>query len=125
MGRTCGLGATALKYGKRRDLLEVAAEDHLSHDIHRAVEHAWALLPNPIEIGPVRAAWYFAPCARPGGDIFGYQFLDDTCFTGFLLDVSGHGIGSALHASKLSAARCAAARCRVPTCATPLRSPAR
>jgi serine phosphatase RsbU (regulator of sigma subunit) len=91
------LGATALKY-ERRDPQEVAAEDYLSHDIQRAVEYARALLPNPIESGPVRAAWYFAPCARLGGDIFGYQFLDETCFTGFLLDVSGHGIGSALHA---------------------------
>jgi serine phosphatase RsbU (regulator of sigma subunit) len=91
------LGTTALKY-ERRDTQEVQAEDQLSQDIHRAVEYARALLPNPIESGPVQAEWYFAPCAKLGGDIFGYQFLDDTCFTGFLLDVSGHGIGSALHA---------------------------
>jgi serine phosphatase RsbU (regulator of sigma subunit) len=37
-----------------------------------------------------------------GGDAFGYQFLSETMFAGFVLDVSGHGIGSAMHAANVA-----------------------
>jgi Stage II sporulation protein E (SpoIIE)/FHA domain len=96
-GARLRLGTVPLKY-ERRDPHEVDAEAELGRDIQRAVEYARAILPAPIESGPVRADWYFAPCAKLGGDMFGYQFLEDGCFAGFLLDVSGHGIGAAMHA---------------------------
>jgi len=96
-GARLRLGTVPLKY-ERRDPHEVDAEAELGRDIQRAVEYARAILPAPIENGPVRADWYFAPCTKLGGDMFGYQFLDDGCFAGFLLDVSGHGIGAAMHA---------------------------
>jgi hypothetical protein len=91
------VGTVPLKY-ERRDPAEVEAEGELARDIQRAVGYTRAILPAPIESGPVRAEWYFTPCAKLGGDIFGYQFLDGGCFAGFLLDVSGHGIGAAMHA---------------------------
>ena len=40
--------------------------------------------------------WRFIPSAELGGDSFGYHWLDDEHFAFYLLDVSGHGVGSAL-----------------------------
>jgi len=61
-----------------------------------------AILPRPIADGPVLADWWFVPSSQLGGDAFGYQFLDDDTFAGFVLDVSGHGIGSAMHAANVA-----------------------
>jgi len=44
----------------------------------------------------LRAAWTFVPCADLGGDAFGYQ-RDGDWFRAYSLDVSGHGVGSAMH----------------------------
>ena len=46
--------------------------------------------------GPVLAEWHYQPCTRLGGDAFGYQMLDTRCFAAYMLDVAGHGAGSAL-----------------------------
>jgi serine phosphatase RsbU (regulator of sigma subunit) len=50
----------------------------------------------------VTAEWWYAPSSELGGDAFGYQFLDENTFTGFLIDVSGHGVGAALHAANVA-----------------------
>jgi serine phosphatase RsbU (regulator of sigma subunit) len=61
-----------------------------------------AILPHPITSGRVQAEWWFVPSSQLGGDAFGYQFLDGDTFAGFVLDVSGHGIGSAMHAANVA-----------------------
>ena len=40
--------------------------------------------------------WQFIPSAALGGDAFDYQWLDDDHLAICLLDVCGHGVGSAL-----------------------------
>ncbi|MDR3511249.1 MAG: SpoIIE family protein phosphatase, partial [Caulobacteraceae bacterium] len=45
----------------------------------------------------IRADWRYEPCAKLGGDAFGYGWLSDHQFIGYLIDVSGHGAGAALH----------------------------
>jgi len=95
------LGAFPLRYD-RRGLQEVAEEEELTADIKRAEDYVRAILPQPITAGPVRAEWCFVPSAKLGGDAFGYQYLNDSVFTGFVLDVSGHGIGSAMHAANVA-----------------------
>ena len=40
--------------------------------------------------------WLFVPTTELGGDSFGYHWLDDEHFAFYLLDVCGHGVGSAL-----------------------------
>jgi serine phosphatase RsbU (regulator of sigma subunit) len=45
----------------------------------------------------VLAAWRFMPSAQLGGDAFGYFWLDQDTFVFYLIDVSGHGVGSAMH----------------------------
>lgn len=96
-GCALAFGTFPLRYD-RRDAREVAEEAQLAADLRRAADYVRAILPDRISDGPVRADWWFEPCAQLGGDAFGYQFLDADSFAGFLLDVSGHGIGSAMHA---------------------------
>jgi phosphoserine phosphatase RsbU/P len=64
-----------------------------------AVRYIQALLPPPLRDRVVRAEWRFVPSAPLGGDAFGYRWLDENHFAVFLLDVSGHGVGSALLAA--------------------------
>ncbi len=100
-GASIAIGAYRLKY-QRRDLTEVAQENELTADLKRAEQYVRAILPQPIAAGPVRAEWCFIPSATLGGDAFGYQYVGADDFTGFLLDVAGHGIGSAMHAANVA-----------------------
>jgi serine phosphatase RsbU (regulator of sigma subunit) len=91
------LGNFVLRY-EQRDERELEAEQRLSAELRQAVEYVRAILPEPITTGPVQVEWCYVPSSELGGDAFGYQFLDDTTLAGFLLDVSGHGIGAGMHA---------------------------
>lgn len=69
----------------------------LANDLDVAAGYVLALLPPPLTSGPVRTAWHFAPSVELGGDGFGYAWLDADTFVCYLIDVSGHGAGSAMH----------------------------
>jgi serine phosphatase RsbU (regulator of sigma subunit) len=77
---------------------EVQASKALDHDLENASRYVRSLIPPPLESGPIRAEWVLLPSARLGGDVFGYHPLDEHRFAIYLLDVSGHGTGPAMHA---------------------------
>jgi len=77
---------------------EVKATTALDRDIDNASRYVMSLIPPPITEGPIRTEWVLLPSARLGGDVFGYRFLDPDRFAIYLLDVSGHGAGPAMHA---------------------------
>ena len=79
----------------RRD---VQASKDLDHDLENASEYVRSLIPPPLDSGPIRTEWILLPSARLGGDVFGYHYLDDDRFAIYLIDVSGHGTGPAMHA---------------------------
>lgn len=64
--------------------------------MRQAADYVKSLLPEPLISGPVKVGWSFAPSTQLGGDAFGYHWLDDSHFALYLLDVSGHGVGSSL-----------------------------
>jgi hypothetical protein len=97
-GARFSVGSFALHY-QRGPAREMARAAELEAELERAFRYTMALLPAPIADGPVRAEWCFQPSARIGGDAFGYRFLDSTRFAAFLIDVAGHGVGSALLAA--------------------------
>ncbi|MBV9491138.1 MAG: SpoIIE family protein phosphatase [Verrucomicrobia bacterium] len=74
-----------------------AREAQLRAELTVAAEYVFSLLPSRLEQGPIRTDWRFIPSAELGGDSFGYHWLDSDHFAFYLLDVSGHGVGSALH----------------------------
>ncbi len=68
---------------------------HLAEELAQAARYVESLLPAPLG-GDVRVAWRFVPSTHLGGDMFGYHWLDGEHLAVYLLDVSGHGVGSSL-----------------------------
>jgi serine phosphatase RsbU (regulator of sigma subunit) len=90
------VGRQLLKY-ERRSRRDVERTTELNRDLLKASNYVLALLPRPIETGPVRVSWEFVPSAQLGGDAFGYYWLTPETFVFYLMDVSGHGVGAAMH----------------------------
>jgi sigma-B regulation protein RsbU (phosphoserine phosphatase) len=67
----------------------------LAHELAQAAAYVRSLLPAPLANG-MKTEWRFIPSVQLGGDAFGYHWLDRDHFALFLLDVSGHGVKSAL-----------------------------
>ena len=97
VGARLRLGARTLEH-EWRARSEVRASKALDHDLENASRYVRSLIPAPLETGPVRTEWILLPSARLGGDVFGYHFLDENRFAIYLIDVSGHGTGPAMHA---------------------------
>ncbi|MBP3954563.1 SpoIIE family protein phosphatase [Gemmata sp. G18] len=77
-----------------RALAETQRE--MAAELARAARYVQSLLPVPLTSGPIRIAWKFVPSTQLAGDMFGYHWLDPEHLALYLLDVSGHGVGSAL-----------------------------
>ena len=67
----------------------------LARELAQAAAYVRSLLPAPMS-GAVQTDWRFIPSVQLGGDAFGYHWLDEDRLAVFLLDVSGHGVKSAL-----------------------------
>lgn len=64
-------------------------------DIAEAAHYVAATLPTDTD-GPVRVSVRYRPSQTVGGDCFDYRWFDDDHLIIYLLDVSGHGLPSAL-----------------------------
>lgn len=73
-----------------------ASQKLLAKDVAQAAKYVKSLLPEKLRKGAITADWRFVPSAELGGDSFGYDWIDPDHFAFYLLDVSGHGVGSAL-----------------------------
>ncbi len=82
---------------KQRQTLAVleATRQRLESELAEAASYVRGLLPEPLT-GPVETHWRYLPSSHLGGDGFGYHELDADHLAIYLLDVSGHGVGSAL-----------------------------
>jgi sigma-B regulation protein RsbU (phosphoserine phosphatase) len=67
----------------------------LAEEVAQAARYVQSLLPRKMN-GAIGIDWLFVPSTQLAGDMFGYHWLDDEHLAIFLLDVSGHGVGSAL-----------------------------
>ncbi len=67
----------------------------LEAELAEAANYVRSLLPQPL-VGNITTEALFVPSAQLGGDCFDYYWLDDENLAIYLLDVSGHGVGSAL-----------------------------
>jgi serine phosphatase RsbU (regulator of sigma subunit) len=77
----------------RDELLRV--HNRLRQELHAAQHYVLAILPAPVA-APIAVEWLFVPSTELGGDSFGYQWIDGEHYALYLLDVCGHGVGSAL-----------------------------
>ncbi|GAB6037250.1 hypothetical protein JCM15519_18090 [Fundidesulfovibrio butyratiphilus] len=78
-------------------------EEHrqaMEKDLRAAADIQRGLLPGRLPLDPrYRAHWLFEPSATIGGDIFNILPVGDNLLAVYILDVSGHGVSSALVAS--------------------------
>lgn len=73
-----------------------ATQEALNAELAGAADYVVSLLPNPIAEERVSADWFMTTSAQLGGDGLGYHWIDSERFAFYLLDVSGHGVKSAL-----------------------------
>lgn len=67
----------------------------LEAELAEAAHYVRALLPPPMD-SPLRIETLFQPSRQLGGDCFDYFWLSPHVIAIYLLDMSGHGLGSAL-----------------------------
>ncbi len=72
-----------------------ASEKRMAYEMETGAKYVASLIPAPIT-QPIQIDWRFVPSAELGGDSLGYFALDEDRFAIFLLDVTGHGLASAL-----------------------------
>jgi len=87
-----GLRLHQLSYDLQQQTARLRAE------LAEAASYVRSLLPEPAYFPNHQMAieWCFLPSQELGGDSFNYHWLDEDHLAIYLLDVSGHGVGSAL-----------------------------
>ena len=82
-----------------------AKQEALDKDLKAAAAIQESLLPKHLEgLSGLELDWWFQPSQDIGGDIFNIIPLDGGTFAFYMLDVSGHGVPSALVAVTVSQA---------------------
>lgn len=79
---------------KTKDAL-ILAQKTVAEQMDEALSYVLSLLPSEMD-EQVRASYKFIPSSTLGGDSLGFHWLDKKRFAVYLLDVCGHGVGSAL-----------------------------
>jgi sigma-B regulation protein RsbU (phosphoserine phosphatase) len=75
----------------------------MERDLHTAARVQASMLPRQVPAYPgVRFAWHFQPCDELAGDGLNVLGLDDRRVGLYVLDVTGHGVASALLSVTLS-----------------------
>jgi sigma-B regulation protein RsbU (phosphoserine phosphatase) len=72
------------------------AYDALEKEIKKAAEYIHSILPESLSDDRIKTDWRHIPSTSLSGDSFDYAWIDDKNFAFYLLDVCGHGVGSAL-----------------------------
>jgi sigma-B regulation protein RsbU (phosphoserine phosphatase) len=78
----------------------VAAKAELEHELADAAHYVRNMLPPPLHEEEI-VDWHFHPSMKLGGDGLGYRRISDDLLGLFVLDVTGHGFGSAMLAVTL------------------------
>lgn len=68
---------------------------HLAGELESAARYVGSTLPGDLD-GPVQVRSSYVPSREIGGDSYYYQWIDDDHLIVYLIDVSGHGIESAM-----------------------------
>lgn len=68
----------------------------LEAELAEAADYVRSILPVPVQEPTLKIDFRFFPSRQLGGDGFDYYWLDQEHFVIYLLDVSGHGLRSAL-----------------------------
>jgi sigma-B regulation protein RsbU (phosphoserine phosphatase) len=75
-----------------------SAHDKMAIELERAAAYVRSILPEKVDDdgSSIRTNWRYIASSQLGGDLLGYHELDERLTAIYLLDVSGHGVGSSL-----------------------------
>ena len=73
----------------------VDMQEELNRELADAAKYVRRMLPAPLN-GEETIDWQFHPSTHLGGDGLGYRRINDDLLAIYILDVTGHGLGSAL-----------------------------
>jgi serine phosphatase RsbU (regulator of sigma subunit) len=76
-------------------LLKELSDDQMRKEFADGVAYVRGCIPLPME-GKVAVDWRYIPSSTLGGDTIGYHWIDDDHLALYLVDVTGHGLDSAL-----------------------------
>jgi predicted ATPase len=76
-------------------LLETLGNERMRDDFAAGVKYVLGCIPPPMD-GPVSIDWRYVPSSNLGGDTIGYHWINDDHLALYLIDVTGHGLDSAL-----------------------------
>ncbi len=79
------------------------ANQRMTQELGLAARYQGFLLPRPMDLPGLEAAWLFRPCQEVGGDYFDFFPLPQDRLGLVVADVAGHGVASAMTASILKA----------------------
>jgi len=68
----------------------------IQKDLENAASTQLSVLPEPIASDRMNTAWLFKPAVFVGGDTFNYFFVEPDLFVFCGIDISGHGVSSAM-----------------------------
>ena len=71
------------------------ANVRMQHDLDAGAAYVRGLIPAPMK-QPVSINWKYVPSSSLGGDTIGYHWIDGDHLAIYLVDVTGHGLDSAL-----------------------------
>lgn len=96
--KTTGLNEVSSLTGQIQELLKQVKKQHdeLQQGLKTAAWLQHRFLPTARKYGDISAAWHFRPCEKIGGDYFNIFKKRNGSLTAYLLDVSGHGMASAM-----------------------------
>jgi sigma-B regulation protein RsbU (phosphoserine phosphatase) len=83
------------------DLIEAASlkedlgDQRMRADVAAGLKFVRDCIPAPVR-GPVSVDWRYIPAVTLGGDTLGYHWIDEDHIAFYLIDVTGHGLDSAL-----------------------------
>jgi sigma-B regulation protein RsbU (phosphoserine phosphatase) len=94
---------TQLQLKRSRQAL-ASAHRRMKKDLEAAAKIQASLLPvdRVVDFDGARVAWRYVPCDELAGDTLGIVRFDDHTFGVYVVDVSGHGVPSALLSVSLS-----------------------
>jgi predicted ATPase len=76
-------------------LYESLADERMRAEFAAGLKYVRECIPAPMD-GPVSVDWRYVPASTLGGDTIGYHWLDRENLAFYLIDVTGHGLDSAL-----------------------------
>ena len=82
-------------------LLRELSNDRMREDFAAGVKYVHACIPPPLK-GKVSVDWRYIPSSTLGGDTIGYHWIDADHLALYLIDVTGHGLDSALLSVSIS-----------------------